>query len=158
MRERLAKVEAGWQASLAAFDAARDRMLLEARQDVLRLAVLIGEMVTKRALAIEPGRVADQLEAVLATLAKPSRLTIAVNPDDQDLVRQALPGLSEKYAAAVHVEITTDASLARGSCVARTGGGGIIDASIATQLERIVETLMPAPETVAPGAERSDEP
>ena len=36
-----------------------------------------------------------------------------------------------------------DPKLERGSCIARTPGGGVIDASIRTQLDRIAEVLLP---------------
>lgn len=142
--ERLKTLEASWGAALAAFEADRDRMLVEARQDVVRLAAAIGELVTKRALALEPGRVTDQLAAVLALLARPTRLVVAVHPDDEPIVRESLPGLAARIGAAAHVELVADTTLERGSCVARSGAGGEIDASIRTQLERISEVLLPA--------------
>lgn len=143
MREGLAMLQAGWMTALGAFDEERDRMLLEARQDVLRLAAVVAELVTKRAVVLDPGRVRDQLAAVLAVLARPTRLTVNVHPDDLGLVQDALPAMCEKYSAATHVEISPDPSLPRGSCVARSGTGGVIDASIRTQLDRIVELLLP---------------
>jgi flagellar biosynthesis/type III secretory pathway protein FliH len=156
-REKLAALEQGWLTALGKFEAERDRMLLEARQDIVRLAALSAEMVTKRHAALNPGAVADQLGAVLALLSRPTRLTVAIHPDDQAIVREALPGLTDKYAAATHVEITPDPAIGRGGCVARTSGGGVIDATIETQLGRIVETLVPAapaptPPAVDPGA------
>lgn len=156
-KDALARLEAGWTAALAAFEGERDRMLLEARQDVLRLAATVAELVTKRALALEPSRVIDQLAAVLAVLAKPTRLTVSVHPDDQSLVRDALPALCEKYGAATHVEIGAGAALSRGSCVAKTGTGGVLDASVRTQLERITELLLPD-SAAQPAAPESNPP
>ena len=154
-RERLATLEASWSAALGVFDAERDQMLLQARQDVLRLAAVVAELVTKRAVALEPGRVADQLGAVLAVLARPTRLVVSVHPDDQELAREALPALCEKYSAATNVEIMPDPSLSRGSCVATTGTGGVVDASVRTQLERIVELLLPGNEAGPATAEEA---
>jgi flagellar biosynthesis/type III secretory pathway protein FliH len=142
-QERLGKLEVGWMAGLAAFDAERDRMLLEARQDIVRLAAVVAELVTKRAVSLNPETVHEQVGAVLALLSKPTRLTLVVNPDDEAIVREALPALCQKYAAAAHVDMGTDASIARGGCLAKTAGGGVIDASITEQLGRIAEALLP---------------
>lgn len=143
MKQRLATLEAAWTAALAKFEAERDLMLLEARHDVLRLACVGAELATKRAVRVEPDRVIDQVAAVLALISKPTRLTLSVHPDDRALVEEAIPAMASKYSAATHVEIATSDALDRGSCVARTGTGGEIDASIRTQLERIIESLMP---------------
>jgi flagellar assembly protein FliH len=143
MKQRLATLETGWTAALAKFEAERDNMLLEARHDVLRLACVGAELATKRAVRVEPDRVVDQVGAVLALISRPTRLTLSIHPDDRALLEEALPGLTSKYTAATHVEIATADSLDRGSCIARTGTGGEIDASIRTQLERIIESLMP---------------
>ncbi len=98
-----------------------------------------------RAITWGPERVADQLGAVLGLLARPTRLMVRTHPEDAAILEQALPTLREKYRNATHVEIAPDESLARGSCVATTGTGGAIDASIQDQLARIVQTLLPGP-------------
>lgn len=136
-------LSAAWTEALEAFAAQRDMMLLEARRDVLRLALLIAEKITKRTIRLDAGVVADQLAAVLALVTKPAGLTVAVHPDDLPRAREALPGLCERLARGSHVELIADESLAQGSCVARTAGGGVIDASIDVQLERIVAALLP---------------
>jgi flagellar biosynthesis/type III secretory pathway protein FliH len=144
--EALARVQDAWVSALGSFDADRDRMLPEARHDIVRLAALVAEMVTKRTVELEPARVADQVAAVLALVTRPSRLAVAVHPDDEPVVREALPGLAARFESANHAELVADASLSRGSCVVRNATGGEIDASIETQLRRIVDTLLPVPE------------
>jgi flagellar assembly protein FliH len=151
-RQALQILEAAWSAALEEFTRERERMLLDARQDVLALAVMMGERITRRKTELDPGVIAAQLEAVLALLAQPTRLTIAVSPTDEELARQAVPGLMARFPAAQHVDFAIDPSLAPGSCVARTGRGGTIDASIPTQLDRMVTALMPGA-----GKERGDE-
>ena len=47
-------------------------------------------------------------------------------------------------------DLVTDATVGRGSCVARTLGGAAIDASVATQLDRLVRELMPDGREPAP--------
>lgn len=143
-KERLAKIEQSFAAALAHFEHDRDRMLFEARQDILTLALLIAQKVTHRVVATDPGVVADQLAAALAALSKPTSVVIAIHPDDEKVAAEALPSLMKQIAAVQHAEMVVDPALGPGSCVVRTAGGGVIDASIRTQLERIVAALAPA--------------
>lgn len=142
--ERLAKLEQSLAAALAQFEHDRDRLLFEARQDVLTLALLIAQKVTHRVLASDSQVVADQLAAALATISKPTSVIVAVHPDDERVASEVLPTLLKQISTAKHAELVVDPSLGHGSCVVRTAGGGVIDASVRTQLERIVDALAPA--------------
>lgn len=146
LREKLTKLDQGWSAGLAAFESERERMLLDARQDVVRLAAAVAELVTKRAVELKPEGVVDQVAAVLALLTRPTRLTVALHPDDEALVREALPTMAQKFASGAHIELAPDPTIARGGCIARTAAGGVIDATIAAQLERVAQTLVPSPD------------
>lgn len=141
VRPRLADIEARWAAGAAEFETAREHMLTEARRDLLRLAVRIAERVIKRRIETDPRIAVSQLEAVLSHIMRPSKLTIAVCPDDEATLREAMPAMMAKFAAAEHLELVNDPALPRGSCVARTIGGEI-DASIWTQLDRVADTLL----------------
>ncbi len=150
-RARLGRLERSWAESLEGFTAQRDRLLEGARADVLDVALLAAEKIVKRALRLNPVLVADQVAAVIEAVARPTESRIAVHPEDEALVREAMPALCRRLEAARHVGIETDASLERGSCVLRTPGAGEIDASVRTQLDRIVEALLPDRDTRNPG-------
>jgi flagellar assembly protein FliH len=140
---RLEALEKGWSGALAGFEAMREQLMVDARHEVVRLAVRIGELVTKRAVAANPDAAADQVAALLTTLMRPTRAVVSVHPDDRAAVEQALPALAARIAAAQHVELIADDSLSRGSCLLRAAGGGEIDGTIGTQLERIAAALLP---------------
>ncbi len=142
-RQRLAEIEKAWAGGLAQFERERTRLLLDANQSVVSLALRAAELIVKRTIAAEPGVVADQVAAVLGALAKPTRLRVRVYPGDEALVRSALPSLMQRYSAAEHVEVVADASVTRGGCVATSACGGEIDASVESQLERLVNELTP---------------
>lgn len=142
-QQRLDQLDRAWTDALERFEHERVTMLVDARCDVLDLALRIARKVTHRVVELDEHVVVDQLAAVLAAIARPTRLAIAVHPDDEPLVREALPGLIARFAHAEHVEVTVDAALDRGSCIARTASGGVFDASIETQLDRIVHELLP---------------
>lgn len=158
-KDLLAKLAEAWTDSLGLFIDHRQSLLADARRDVIRLAGVIAEKVVKRRVALEPSIVESQMAGVLAMVLKPSRLSVSINPADRPLLQAALPEMLKKFEAVAHVELVDDPALARGSCAARVSDpadaasapGGQIDASIRTQLDRIVEVLLP-------GAHASTEP
>ncbi len=148
-RAELDRLAASWQGALEEFAAQRQTLLNHAHTDILRLAALIAERVVKRTITLDPSVVTDQVRAVLAAVTRPTELLLRVHPDDLEIARAAMPDLLRAFEMVKGAEIVGDASLPRGSCVAaaRSGAGGIgggeIDASIHTQLDRIVEALIP---------------
>ena len=146
----LQKLSASWATALDGFVQARERFLAEGQRDVVRLAALIASKVCKRQIELDPVIVAVQMAEVLALVLRPTRLQVACHPDDRELLTRALPTLAARTQHSVNIELVDDPTLSRGSCVARLAeGGGQIDASIDTQLQRIVDTLLPP---AAPGA------
>jgi flagellar assembly protein FliH len=146
-REQLSRLDTAWTAAVAKLEQERDGILLQAKLDVLKLAVAMGELITKRSIAAAPDIVADQLSAVLDQLSNPTRLTIRIHPQDRTIIQDALPRLATQTAASHHVSIADDPALDRGSIVATTDDGGEIDASIRTQLDRIIAVLVPGAST-----------
>lgn len=160
--ERLAALESAWQQNLESFQSMRDDLIADAGRDVLRLAVLIAERITKRAIQLNPQAAVDQLAAVLAVVVRPTELVVRLHPSDRGVVTDALPKLVERFTQARHVELIDDATLQPGSCIATTRSvaapgttasllPGEIDASIGTQLDRIVEVLLPGEPRQAAG-------
>lgn len=139
---RLSAVVQGWEAALSGFEGSREDMLLGARTDVLALALEIARRVTKRHVSADPGVVAAQTEAVLRLATRASRLTLSVCPEDMAAAREELARLHAALASAKHAELVMDPALSQGSVMLRSERG-VIDATIETQLDRIVEALMP---------------
>ena len=157
-RAGLLKLEAAWVAALDSFLEERSRLMAEAKIEVVALAAAIATAVIKKQVEMDASIAAAQLEQVLAAVMRPSRLVVCIHPDDRDSIGGSLPTLLTRFDAVEHVELVEDASIGRGSCVARLGeptrgagaaalttsvGGGEIDASIRTQTMRIVELLLP---------------
>lgn len=144
--EEFSNLQQTWTESLASFNAQRDDILDDARDAVLELAIEIAQRVIARAIAADPASVREQLAKAIELAAHASRLVIAVHPDDIPIVEEALPELMRTLANSAHTEITPDPALQPGSCVIQTPAGEI-DASIETQINRIVEALTPTPRT-----------
>ena len=149
--EALAKIETAWADALSEFAARREDMIQGATRDTVNLAVLIAGRVVKRAIEVQPRLVEDQLAAVLAVVVRPTELVIRINPADRALVEKALPRLLGAAPAVKHAEIVDDPAVERSGCIAQSradaargdAGGGEIDARIGTQLDRIVEAILP---------------
>lgn len=145
----LSSLAESWGLAVSRFEADRERMIAEARSDIVKLAAVFAERVTRRAVSLDASVVERQIEAVLRAAIRPTRLTIAVHPEDKAQAERALPGLLERLAGGEHAELVADASLERGSCVARMSGGAVLDASISGQIDRLVAEMMPGEETPA---------
>lgn len=142
MSTRLLALEAAWKSSLDRFEADRDDILLAAKTEVLAFASAVAERVTKRIVSLDPEVVREQLEVVVGLASRASRLTIRVAPDDLAFATEVLPGIMQRLGNAAHASLQTDSALTRGSVIATTEAGEI-DASIETQLDRILLAILP---------------
>ncbi len=141
---RLDQLAQAWSAALQSWDNDRSDLMLNARNEVIELASEIAARVIKRTIDLDPEVVVDQLETVLETLVTPTDIRVKVHPSDAELLKRVMPAMIEHCSSCNHAELAEDDALAPGSCVVTTKGGGTIDASITTQLNRIVATLLPA--------------
>ena len=132
-----------WGEALETFEGARDRLLREARQDVLELAVRLAERVLKRELPADRGAAARQLSAVLDLAIDASALRVDINPGDEAAVSDALPGLLASLGRSAHAEIALCSDVEPGGCRVHTGSGAI-DASIHEQMRRLIDDMLPA--------------
>lgn len=142
LRPQLQQIVESWTAALEQWEASRSEMLLSAKEDALAFAVAMGEKIIFRTIEVDPSIVEDQLADALALLSQPSAVTITVNPADRDLVEEVLPELMRSADACKHASVSNDPEITRGGCIVRTAGGEV-DATIETQLDRIVEAVLP---------------
>ena len=66
-----------------------------------------------------------------------------VNPDDLDIVREAMDGLKASLGGMDHCVVEAERRVGRGGCLVRTPVGDI-DASVETKLERAGEVVAAA--------------
>ena len=138
---RLETLLAGWSEALADFQASRNAMLAAAREDVLTLALAMGQKVCHRIVETDRSAVADQVAEALRLVASPSAVMVSVNPQDRPFVESVLGDLVDRIGRCTHAELRDEPSVGRGGCIVTTDRGRI-DATIDRQLERICEALM----------------
>ena len=145
-RAALDTLGSAWLALANEIIAQREDMMAEARQNVVKLSIAVAERVIRRTVEADPTCVVQQVEAAVAMVMRPSRVVLQINPVDRPLITAALPQLTERLAEGIHLELLDDATMGRGSCALRMTDsmGGMIDATLATQLARIAEALVPA--------------
>ncbi|GDX99138.1 flagellar assembly protein FliH [Phycisphaerae bacterium] len=142
-KQQLEAIEKGWLQALTQFEQLRATMLQQSREDVLELAVMLAQRVVRRQFEVDPTLVNEQLEACLRAVVKPTSLLITIAQADEAVVRAALPAILSRVGSSHSVTLNVDVSAEPGTCIARSAGGGMIDASVETQLTRIVESLVP---------------
>ena len=140
--EGLDALDATWTAALDRLEQDRRAMLVEARQEIVRVAALVAERVTRRAVELNEDGIEPMLEAVLEPIAAATSMKVMVRHDDLVLAREALPVVVRRFGTPGDVSIEGDASAPRGTCIARLAGGGRVAASLDPQLERLIRAMV----------------
>ena len=133
--ELLGKIVDGLKKKRAEFEALAER-------EVVRLAILIAERIVKIEVKARSKVVvrANVLRAVELS-ARRHGLVVRVNPRDRTAVRTYLPAVLAAFPEAEGIELQSDKSILRGSCVVISEEGSV-DADIVTQLKEIERSLL----------------
>ena len=138
-------------AAAAFVEAARGLQLAaeQLREDAVReataLAVEVAARVLRGELAARPERVADMVRGAIRRAADRSALVARVSPQDLAACRAAIPGIMEEMGGISRLEVVDDPRVSPGSCLLETSAGDV-DATIESQLARILEALAAPPD------------
>lgn len=138
LQERWSQLAAQWEENRATAER-------EARQGVLELGLALGEKLVQRIIEVDPTVIVDQLGAALEHVLKPLEVTVLIHPGDRPVLEEAMPGMMAQFPHLKGIHLKDEESVGRGGCKLRFGQGAI-DATVETQLRRIVELLLPAEE------------
>lgn len=152
-REQFAQLHAAWSDVAEQWDAQTKGMAVEARQIVAEFALKMAERLVHRVIEVDPSVVVDQVAGALALVLRPLDVSVRVNPNDLAVISQALPQLLEEFDHLEHIHLAEDAHVSGGGCIVSYGQGQI-DATIETQIRRVVDLILPADA----GAEVDDPP
>ena len=119
----------------------------EAASQLERRAVELGLALAKKiiggALEVEPERVLEAVTGALRGIVERERVTVLVNPDDLEIVREAMDNLKASLGGIEHCEVQAERRVGRGGCIVRTPVGDV-DARVETKLERAGEVVAAA--------------
>ncbi|UCD76365.1 MAG: hypothetical protein JSV91_05455 [Phycisphaerales bacterium] len=149
LKPQAEQIASGWADALERWDTDRKEMFLAARGDVLRFAAAMAEKIIFSVIKTDSTVIERQLAEALSLISRPTSVLIAINPEDRPVAEAILGTLLDKIGRCEQGELVEDASVTRGGCLITTAGGSI-DATIETQVRRIVEALMPAAEPPLP--------
>ncbi len=130
------------------WDAHRTQLDRDARSAVLSFAVRFAKQVTHRVVEVDPTVIVDQVASALSRVLEPTDVAIRVHPDDRDTLREVLPDLLAGLTHLQHVDLVEDVDVGRGGCKLGLHGGEI-DATIATQIRRLTQVILPGPDATA---------
>ena len=88
----------------------------------------LASKVVGGALSVEPELVIESVTGVLRGIVERDRVTVLVNPDDLEIVREAMDGLQASLGGIDHCVVEAERRVGRGGCLVRTPVGDI-DAS-----------------------------
>ena len=144
-RERVAAEAAGivdlLRKAAAAIENHRTVLTSLAERDLLKLALLIAEKVTKAEIRAGKPVAEENLRHAIELTARRQELRVRLHPDDAVRIDEFLPALRREFSDLQKISFEPDASVGRGGVVVQTREGAV-DASIATQLEEIERGLI----------------
>jgi flagellar assembly protein FliH len=120
-----------------------ETMVTEAEEEVLQIAVGIGEKIVRKEIAHDPEQVLTWVQEGLQRLGPAGSAVIHVHPDDLDLLTRRRPELLTAVEGITLLKFEADPKLKPGDCLLE-GPDRIIDARIDRQIERIEHKLLPA--------------
>jgi flagellar assembly protein FliH len=131
-----AALEEGARALRAEAALAADRLEVQA----VDLALFLAEKVVGAAVAADPQLVVEAVRGALRALVERERVTVLVHPEDLELVRGAMGGLTATLGGIEHCEVQAERRVARGGAVVRTPDGDV-DARVDVKLQRAREVV-----------------
>jgi flagellar biosynthesis/type III secretory pathway protein FliH len=127
-------------AALVEIAAERERVADEVEVAAVELGLGIAEKALAAAIGVEATRVVDVVRGALRCLVERERVTILVNPDDLELVRESVDSLVRQLGGIEHAEVQEERRVQRGGAIVRSTTAEI-DARVTTKLERARELI-----------------
>jgi flagellar assembly protein FliH len=121
--------------------AARGELVEQARRELLALALAVAERIVGAVAASNIAAAQANLVKALEMAGYAKAITIKVNPDQLQALREHCGQAVDALAIKGRVELVADHNVSPGGVKVLTGAGQI-DATVETQLTRVVETLL----------------
>ncbi len=154
---QLQQIQQGWLAAAQAWNDQRVLMDREAREAVMQMGLIFAEKVVQRVIQVDPLVIVDQLAEALSYVMRPTDVTVQINPADRPAIEEALPQMLAGLSQLEHVRLVDDATVSRGGCRIAYGQGRI-DATVETQMERLVSLMIPSEDASGETAQAAVDP
>jgi flagellar assembly protein FliH len=141
-QKELAATVGALKAAAAEIEARRFDLEAQGIREVVQLAAAIARKVTKRQGLIDPEVLAANLTEAMKMAVAAADVRVGIHPSQRTTLTEALPQLRTDWPALKHIELVDDASLSPGGCRVFTRGG-LVDADLDSQLDRVIGDLLP---------------
>jgi type III secretion protein L len=131
----------GWNETLVNAWKYRDDLLARSEPELVRLAVRIARRIVGAELVTKPETILRIVNEAVKTLRAEKKLTIRVNPEQEDRVRAQTESFRQLAGNVGQILVVGDPTIGPEGCVVESELG-IIDAQLETQLERLEEALL----------------
>ncbi|MEV4422512.1 FliH/SctL family protein [Patulibacter sp. NPDC049589] len=121
-----------------------DQLAVALEREAVELAMAVAEKVVAGAVRDRPERVLDVITGALRGLVARRRITVLVNPDDVELVRERIGAITAGLGGVEHCEVQAERRVARGGALLRTPDGEL-DVRLDAKLRRAAEVLREVP-------------
>lgn len=153
--EAIKSLNTSWHQALEGWERDRASMFRRAEDDVLLLAIRLAEQIVHRTAKIDGGVIRSQLTAALELVRHPTNVEIVVSPDDASIVSEIYEGMVFALHACRDVSMRTDPAVAPGGCLLQLEGG-VIDATLDTQLKQMEHILLAQDQADTTGLSRGE--
>jgi flagellar biosynthesis/type III secretory pathway protein FliH len=116
---------------------------VELERRAVELGLGLARKIVAGALEAEPEKVVEVVTGALRGIVERERVIVLVNPDDLELVREAMDGIRASLGGMEHCVVEAERRVGRGGCLVRTPVGDL-DARVETKLERASEVVAAA--------------
>ena len=123
------------------FDLNKKRLIWEAEQSFVLLAVKLAEKVIFRNIELNPEMIKDTVIAALDTVSQTTNVVVRVSPEDISIIEELKGDLDYVLGRFDSVKFQPDANVSRGGCVVLTERGKV-DSQIEVQLQRIARDIL----------------
>ena len=130
-----------WNDALVEAWKLRDAYLQQHETELVKLAVAVAGKIVGRSIQLDAEVVLQTVREAMKSVRGVRRITVKVNPAEEDLVRQQAALLKVSSAGISELEVVGLASIEAGGCVVESDLG-IIDAQISTQLTSLERALL----------------
>ncbi len=144
--DAMASLEPALAALSAAVESVRAEQAAAAEaleRRAVELGLALASKIVAGTLSVEPERVVDAVQGALRGIVERERITVLVNPDDMEIVSEAIEGVRASLGGIEHCVVEAERRVARGGCIIRTPVGDV-DARVETKLERAGEVVAAA--------------
>lgn len=142
--EQVRQLTAAWSQVVQEWEQQRAEMEREARQSVLDFALRAAEKIVHRVIEVDESVVIDQAAQALSLVMSGHDASVRIHPVDHPILEEAMPDLMKELSSIDHIELVDDESITPGGCVVAFGQGQI-DARIETQMQRLIDMILPEP-------------